>query len=61
MPLGLKMQQLDFLGSKFSVNFFAFIDFCSLLGSISTNFSNELKSLPDIKLFVSFVISLSDL
>ena len=66
LPLGLKIQQLDFLGSKFIVSLFAFIHFCSLFSSLSTNFSNALKSLSDIKQFVSsaknfIVISLSDL
>ena len=65
-PLGLKIQQLDFLGLKFIVSLFAIIHFCSLFSSLSTKFSGELKSLSDMKRFVSsansfIVISLSDL
>ena len=37
---GLKIQQLDFFGSKFIVSLFAFIHFCSLFSSTSTNPSN---------------------
>ena len=50
---GLKIQWFDFFGSKFIASLFAFIHFCSLFSSTSTNLSIWLKLLPEIKQFVS--------